>query len=877
MDRTTKVSLVAQVSSYVAGMEQAAQKTREVGSEAEKLGQKKQALQGVGTAALAMGAVAAAAVGVAVAKFAEFDKQMSAVQAATHETTENMGLLRNAAIAAGADTVYTATEAAQAIENMAKAGVQTADILGGGLTGALSLAAAGGLEVARAGEVAAISMKQFGLEGRDIPHIADLLAAGAGKAAGDVEDMAQALNQSALVANQAGLSIEETTGVLAAFADQGLIGSDAGTSLKTALQRLVPTSKEAKDEMQRLGISAYDANGEFIGAAKFAGNLRDALSDLTPEQRATSEAIIFGSDAVRAANVLYDQGAEGIQKYIDHTDDAGYAAITAATKLDNLAGDVERLGGSFDTALIQTGSAANDVLRGSVQAVTGLVDAYNGLPEPLKAVALGTGGVVGGIGLVGGAALAAVPRIADFKNGLKDLEVSGKGVTLAAGAIGAAVTALVAVISFWSERAAKANTITRELTDTLDAQTGALTGASRAVVVHQLEQGKMFDAAQEAGISQDELTDAVLKGGDAYAKVRKHIDDYQASQSTADTIARVFNGTMFTLNGDLDDLAGSVENSRAAWENETAANAEATAAADASAAAVNALQGAAADAGASVSDLAEQIRGFGSAQLSVNEATRNFEASIDDLTQSVIDNGTSLDVTEAAGRANQSAIDDLAKSTLELAGATIEQTGKQEDANGVIATGRQKLIDMLGQFNITGPAAEAYADKLGLIPGNVNTAVAVTGVDAAETALSNLARTRTAYLSAVVTTNADGETRSNVRTARATGGILPGPPSSKDNMLIHAASGEFVVNARQTQQNRPLLEAINSGSGRVPGYASGGYVSQTATQYAGGGAAPAPVRIEVTSKGGIDLLKYVDVRVASAERDVRIETFGGAV
>jgi TP901 family phage tail tape measure protein len=102
------------------------------------------------------------------------------------------------------------------------------------------------LDVADAAQIAATALTQFKLEGSDIPHVADLLAAGAGKAQGSVDDLSQALNQGGLVASQAGQSIEDTTGVLAAFAAAGLIGSDAGTSLKTALIALEKPSTAAQ-------------------------------------------------------------------------------------------------------------------------------------------------------------------------------------------------------------------------------------------------------------------------------------------------------------------------------------------------------------------------------------------------------------------------------------------------------------------------------------------------------------------------------------------------------------------------------------------------------------------------------------------------------
>jgi TP901 family phage tail tape measure protein len=146
--------------------------------------------------------------------------------------------LRQAALAAGKDTQYSATQAAQGVTQLSKAGVSTANILGGGLKGALSLAAAGQMDVGAAAETAASAMTQFKLRGDQLPHVADLLAAGAGKAQGSVQDLSMALNQSGLIASQTGLSIEDTTGTLAAFASAGLLGSDAGTSFKTMLQAL---------------------------------------------------------------------------------------------------------------------------------------------------------------------------------------------------------------------------------------------------------------------------------------------------------------------------------------------------------------------------------------------------------------------------------------------------------------------------------------------------------------------------------------------------------------------------------------------------------------------------------------------------------------
>jgi TP901 family phage tail tape measure protein len=315
--------------------------------------------------ALAAGgaALAGLAVGKAVKVFADFDEAMSAVAAATGATGEELDSLGEAALSAAADTKFGATDAARGIEALGKAGIETSDIVGGGLKGALDLAAAGEIEVATAAEVAASAMTQFGLAGSDVPHIADLIAAAAGKAQGDVADMAQAMAQSGLVASQMGLSIEETTGTLAAFASAGLIGSDAGTSFRTMLLRLANPLGKARGEMERLGISAFDAQGNFVGMEALAGQLQTALGGLTQEQRSAALAIIFGQDAIRGANVLFAEGASGIAEWTNKVNDSGFASEQAARRTDNLKGDLEKLGGAVEEMGIQIGRAADGPLR----------------------------------------------------------------------------------------------------------------------------------------------------------------------------------------------------------------------------------------------------------------------------------------------------------------------------------------------------------------------------------------------------------------------------------------------------------------------------------------------------------------------------------
>lgn len=458
-NRSVVVRLAAEVGNYVSGMKQAQSATDQLGNSTQKTAkssegafsrlanmaqQNEQAWSTVSNGLIGVGTAAVAGAGLAVKKFADFDKAMSSVQAATHASSGEMDSLRDAAIRTGADTAFSAEEAARGIEELAKAGVSTGDILGGGLDGALALAAAGALDVGQAAEIAASAMTQFKMEGSEVGHIADLLAAGAGKAQGSVQDLGAALNQSGLVASQVGLSIEETVGGLAAFASAGLTGSDAGTSFKTMLQRLNPQSKEAAQMMEDLGLSAYDSQGNFIGLSEYAGKLQGALSGMSAEQRNAALSTLFGSDAVRAAAVLYEQGSAGVEKWENAVNDAGYAAETAAMMQDNLAGDLEKLGGAFDTVFLKAGSGPNEFLRGLVQGAESVVDAIGRIPAPVLSAGAAITGIAGAGMLVAGGLMKGIGAVAEFKGAMDTLGVSvdgakgkmatfGKGLGFAAG------------------------------------------------------------------------------------------------------------------------------------------------------------------------------------------------------------------------------------------------------------------------------------------------------------------------------------------------------------------------------------------------------------------------------------------------------------
>jgi len=415
---------------------------------AQMAAKRTQAAADVGKGVAAAGAVVAAGMVTAVKAFADFDEAMSSVKSSTGAPIAELDKLRQAAIDAGSNTKYSATEAAGAINELAKAGVSTGDILNGGLAGALNLAAAGQIDVADAAETAASAMTQFNLKGAAVPHIADLLAAGANKAQGSVDDLGQALAQSGLVASQMGLSVDETIGTLSAFASAGLLGSDAGTSFKTMLLALANPSSKAAQTMSDLGIAAYDAQGNFVGVAGVAEQLKTKLSGLSQEQRDSALATIFGSDAIRAAAILYKDGAQGINDWVSAVDDQGIAAKTAATNMDNLKGDVEQLKGSLETLLITLGGGQiGDWARQGTKDVDGMVDSFNQLPPEVQGLVSTLGALVAGIGLVGGAALILIPKLQEAKATLATVGITADSARVALARFGTVATATLATVA----------------------------------------------------------------------------------------------------------------------------------------------------------------------------------------------------------------------------------------------------------------------------------------------------------------------------------------------------------------------------------------------------------------------------------------------
>ena len=344
-----------------------------------------------GTAMTTAGAGIATGLGFAVKSALDFEAQMSSIKAVSGATGQEMSQLTSLAKAMGAKTKFSSLEAAQGIEELIKAGVSVSDIINGGLEGALNLAVAGELDLADAAEIASTALNAFKADGLSVSDAADILAGAANASATSVGELKYGLSAVASVASGMGLSFKDTSTALAVFAQNGLKGSDAGTSLKTMLLNLEPSSKAAEKAMMDLGIITkdgtnlfFDQEGKVKSLAEISQVLKEKLAGLTDQQRQAALKTMFGTDAIRAANILYKEGAAGVENMWKAMSKVS-AADVAAERMNNVKGKIEEFKGSLETAAITIGTALLPAIGKIVDGLQWLIDKFNALPTSVQA------------------------------------------------------------------------------------------------------------------------------------------------------------------------------------------------------------------------------------------------------------------------------------------------------------------------------------------------------------------------------------------------------------------------------------------------------------------------------------------------------------
>ena len=375
-------------------------------SQAQQLAQKQSKLFNTGEAMTNMGkaltvGLTVPLMGIAAASVKvgnEFQAQMSRVQAISGATADQLTKMKDQAIQLGAQTAFSAKEAAQGMENLASAGFLVNEIMDA-MPGVLDLAAVSGGDVAASSESMASSLRAFGLEATQAGHVADVFARAAADTNAETGDMAEAMKYIAPVAHAMGLSLEETAASIGIMADAGIKGSQAGTTLRGALSRIARPTKAVTKSMEELGISFYDANGNMIPLTDQIGQLKSATAGLTQEERNRHLVTLYGQESLSGMLALLDAGPEKLDKMTQSLINSdGAAAQMAATMQDNLASKIEQMFGAMESAGIIIQQILEPMLAKVVGGITRLIEAFvNMSPIGQKMIVI-FGGLVAALG-----------------------------------------------------------------------------------------------------------------------------------------------------------------------------------------------------------------------------------------------------------------------------------------------------------------------------------------------------------------------------------------------------------------------------------------------------------------------------------------------
>ncbi|WP_270202629.1 phage tail tape measure protein [Bifidobacterium pseudocatenulatum] len=777
------IRLMADTASYEAAMTRAGSTARTVASGMENTGRKSALIASGMTAA----GLAVAAFGVAAVKMAaDFDQQMSTVQANTGATSAQMDQLRAAAIEAGASTVYSASDSADAINDLGKAGMSVTDILNGGLSGALNLAASDGMAVGDAAEYMANALSMFHLKGSQASQVADTLAAGAGKAVGNVSDFGEALNNCGAQANSFGMNVQETTGVLALFAQNGTIGAEAGTQLNSMLMKLAAPSAEASNTMKELGISAYDAQHHFVGMANFAGQLQKAEKNLTDEQRNQANATIFGSYAIKAANYLYEAGESGVNKWTKAVSESGYAAEQAAAKNNNLKGDLENLSGSMESLMISVGEGAQGPLRKMVQGLDTMVDAFASLPsgaqqtivvmaslagvfgavhkaagnlngststmanniglaiDPIQRVKTALGSAQTAFQMFKASSMSASEQMEAFGTSASKAQLKTAGfkavgssvMSLLGGPWGIALTVAGAALSAFVSHQQKAKEAAEQLQSALES--GSNISETIAGAYQDMSSGgvKLTTWLDKAGISLTDMTSAAMGNEAALKRVNKQIKEID-KPGIGGTAAAAIKKALKEESKAYDDASRKANEKSKAAKNAVDADGKSASAAKEAASANKELGSSASDASSQIDDLVQALFGLESGNLTADQAVDQLNQKIGELSDTCKDNGVVFDQSgnlldrfSEQGTKTKQALEDIASSAQNAAEKILKQgestnfsSDEIERANGVLQDARDAIIRQAEASGMSEQAANALADRWGLSSDSIKASI----------------------------------------------------------------------------------------------------------------------------------------------------------
>lgn len=389
-----------------------------------------------------------------------FTSTMSEVSAISGATGEDFEKLEACAREYGATTVFSASNAAEALKYMSLAGWD-ADQSTSALGGVLNLAAASGMELGAASDMVTDYLSAFAMEAGDAAYFADLLSYAQSHSNTTAEALGEAYKNCAANLNAAGQDVETVTSLLEGMANQGYKGSEAGTAMAAIMRDITNGMKDGAIKIGETSVAVMDAQGNFRDLTDILAEVEAATNGMGDAERAVALSSTFTADSTKGLNLILNEGMDNIAGYEEELRGASGSAEEMANIMnDNLSGDVAAMNSAFEELGLKIYDALESKLRAGVQFITnGVIPAIEWLGGHIPEVTIAVSGL--------GAVIAAMnwgtisSKIAMVKGALVKLTAALGGVSLPAIAIIAVITAVaLAFTNLWKNNEEFRNKIT---------------------------------------------------------------------------------------------------------------------------------------------------------------------------------------------------------------------------------------------------------------------------------------------------------------------------------------------------------------------------------------------------------------------------------
>ena len=334
----------------------------------------------------------------AIKTAADFEAGMSKVAALSGATGDDLKMLEEEAKRMGATTKYSATESADALSYMALAGWD-AEQMAAGLEPSLKLAGASGMQLAECTDIVTDTMSMFGMKASEATKMTDMLAYAQANSNTDVQQLGEALKYCGASANAMGYDLADTTALLGTFADQGLKGSSAGTTLNAMFRDMKKNAEEGAIAIGKKKVAIVDANGNYRDMTDILADVQVATEGMTQAERDMALSSIWGTEALKGVNMAFEAGVPKIREFEDGIRKSdGAASDMYDTMQNNLKGAIDNMKSAFEGVMITIGERLIPIFQNVVDGITNMLTWFNNLNPTIQNVIIGVGGFLAILG-----------------------------------------------------------------------------------------------------------------------------------------------------------------------------------------------------------------------------------------------------------------------------------------------------------------------------------------------------------------------------------------------------------------------------------------------------------------------------------------------